>query len=138
MFMSAVATSMAQPAATKSKFFVSQMAGLRWAKDGSGTPYLLCSIPKTAPETMYVLVEFPNPLKKNSPYQFKKTVQKKSGKLDMDGKPTKGWKNKASYTFLIHVYGDSEYKKKLGTHKQKVLCIVPPKELLDQLKNKRP
>jgi len=122
------------PSATKSEFFISKAAGVFWRKDGSGRPYISCSIPQTAPEVMYIIAEFPDLSKSGKTYMIKQTIHRKSGTMKVEGNRSSGWQNRKTYKYVIHVYSDPEFKNKLGIHKQKTFCSIPPKHILEQLK----
>jgi hypothetical protein len=124
--LAVVETCIAVPSATKSKYLITDGAGVSW-KRGVDTmnAFIDLRAQPVAPDVMYLEAVFPDPSRPGGQELVRTEFRKADGRVHIEGSQLSGWRNRKTYTYLIRVYTDSAYKEMLGVHEQQSVFYDP-------------
>jgi hypothetical protein len=114
------------PSATKSPYLITDGAGVNWTRgDNTMSAFIDLVAQPSAPDVMYLEVVFPDPSQPGGQEVVRKEYKKADGRLRVDGSKRSGWQDRKTYTYIVRVYADSDYKTLLGVHEQRSVYYDP-------------
>jgi hypothetical protein len=116
---------------TKIGIFVIQKGASRWV-DSTLRYQMEFSLRRPVTETLYVTVDFENPVDQGTPLFAEFEVAPGATSVDATSESFSAIRNRHEYLVKVWIYADVKRKQLLGTHEQLVLFQMP-RELLDQL-----
>ncbi len=125
LLLATLAHGTSTPDPIKSEYLVSTSAGFMFDPDGGAYYALSFDVLKSLPGTLYVIVEFENPVDAAKPMTTEIQVQHGKSSFQTRSPSVHEIKNKQRYRVNLKLYADAACTQLVGTHHQDVLFDIP-------------